>query len=355
MKIVRYLLAAASVGAAVAGSMAWRDAHADAAVTPATAPAVTVEAVKAGKAAMRDVYVAYGVFAARQTVDIPSRASGQLTRILVEEGQQVAAGDQIAQIDDSLAQANLQNSQTLLGLSQAKYDRLAKLETSGITSLAALEEAKSTLLAAQSDLALRKSEVEFLKIRAPFAGRIASRPPTPGSYLQTGQVITRLIDVSSLEAEFSVPFDLAGGIAVGSHFEVEAIGPTAWTAQAVVSAVSPEVDPATRTVRLRGRVDNRGGTLRPGAIARIALVTGERPDAVTVPEGAVMPSLAGSYLFRIVDGKAVRTPVATGARSDGFVEIRSGLAFGDRVVTEGRQKLRDGAAVTVATEIGSGS
>lgn len=353
MKLLRFALAAASLSLAAAGSVAWRDSRADASPKPEAAPAVTVRTADARKAKMRDVYVAYGTFAPRQSVDIPARASGQLTAILVKEGQDVAAGDLIAQIDDSLAQANLANSQALLALAQAKYDRLAKLETAGVSSVAALDEAKSALLAAQSDLALRRSALEFLKIRAPFAGRVAARPPVLGSYLQAGQMITRLVDVAALEAEFSVPFDLAGGIAVGAKFDVEAIGPVAWTAEAVVSAVSAEVDPATRTVRLRGRIDNRDGAIRPGSIARIALITAERPDSVTVPEAAVISSLSGAYLYRVVDGRALRTPVVTGSRRDGTVEIRKGLAAGEIVVTDGRQKLKDGAAVLATTEIGA--
>jgi membrane fusion protein (multidrug efflux system) len=302
---------------------------------------------------MQDVYVAFGEFRAHRSVDVPARAGGQLAGIMVTEGQKVAAGDLIAQIDDELAQANLSNAKVLLDLAQSKYDRVAKLQTSGVSSTAALDDARSSLVAAKSQVDLSRSQVEFLKIKAPFAGTIASLPPSLGSYLQTGQVIAKLIDATALEADFAVPFDLAGTIAIGSRFTVRAIGPVAWSAQATVTSVDPEVDRATRTIRLHGRLENADLKIRPGSIVRIELVTAERPDAIAVPETAVLTSLAGTFVYRIVDGAAARTPVVLGTRRNGVVEIMSGIALGDTVVTDGRQKVQQGTPVTVASAAGA--
>lgn len=352
MKLLNIAVAAISVGVAVSGSIAWRGEFSPPPAKMAVSPAITVLIAPAATATVQDIYVAVGAFRAHRSVDVTARAAGQLVKFAAQEGAQIEEGDLIAQIDDALARANLQNSQTQLALAQSKYDRLAKLGKDGVSTVSSIEEARSALLAAQSTVDLRRSELDLLKIRAPFKGRVSGHALAPGAYLQPGQTISRLIDPSALEAEFAVPFDIAGRVAVGARFTVRSIGPVEWSAQAVVSEVAPEVDPTTRTIRLRGRIANDDGRILPGSIARIEFVAAERPDAVTVPEQALVTSLAGQFVYRVIDGKAARTPVTAGAPRNGVVEVTSGLSAGESVVTEGRQKLRDGMAVSVAPAAG---
>lgn len=355
MKLIHFVLAAGSVAAAAGGAYLYRE-KLEAATPPAPVAApVDVRVAAAARATMTDAYVAFGEFRAHRTVDLPARAGGQLTQLLVAEGQRVKAGDLVAQVDDTLAKANLANGQTLLDLAQAKYDRIAKLSGSGVTSAAALDDAKAALISAESQLELNRSQLDFLKVRAPFDGIVASLPPPVGSYVQTGQTVAKLIDPSALEAEFSVPFDLVGTIQTGSRFKVQAIGPVQWSAEATVSAIDPEVERTTRTLRLRGRLANADFKIRPGSVARIELIVAERPDAVTVPEPAVMTSLAGSFVYKVVDGRAVRTAVTIGARRNGVVEITAGVAAGDAVVTDGRQKVQQGTPVRVAAAEAAGA
>jgi membrane fusion protein (multidrug efflux system) len=113
-------------------------------------------------------------------------------------------------------------------------------------------------------------------------------------------------------------------------------------------AVNPLFDTAGRAIVIRAVVRNTDAALRPGMFARVRLFTREAKDAMVVPETALVPSGDEHYVFRVVDGKALRTKVDIGQRRDGVVEVLQGLGPADTIVTAGQLKIRDGSAVTVA-------
>ena len=115
-----------------------------------------------------------------------------------------------------------------------------------------------------------------------------------------------------------------------------------------VFAINPLVDAAGRAIVIRAQVKNADTALRPGMFARVRLLTKEEVDALVLPEQALVPQGEDQYVFRVVDGKAVRTKVEVGQRRDGRVEIVKGVAPGDTIVTAGQLKIRDGTPVTIA-------
>ena len=114
-----------------------------------------------------------------------------------------------------------------------------------------------------------------------------------------------------------------------------------------VYAVEPIVDERTRTIAMRARIPNKGFKLKPGMFVRVAVTLDSRPNAVVVPEQAIWPQGKDSFVFRVVDGKAMLTKVDIGNRAPGTVEIVKGLAENDMVITDGQMKLKDGAPVSV--------
>jgi membrane fusion protein (multidrug efflux system) len=112
-------------------------------------------------------------------------------------------------------------------------------------------------------------------------------------------------------------------------------------------ALETAVDERTRTVLLRGRVDNKAGKLRPGMFARVTLELGTNDKATLVPEQAIVPRGNQNFVFRVVEGKAALTEVALGTRTPGQVEITRGLKPGELVVTDGQLKLQDDTPVAV--------
>ena len=110
------------------------------------------------------------------------------------------------------------------------------------------------------------------------------------------------------------------------------------------------LDDKTRTVMLRARIPNPGARLRPGMFARVSLPLAARDKAVLMPEQALVPRGGKNFVFRVVAGKAVLTPVEIGSRNPGEVEIVKGLSAGDVVVTDGQLKLQDGVPVSVLAD-----
>jgi len=117
-----------------------------------------------------------------------------------------------------------------------------------------------------------------------------------------------------------------------------------------VYAINPLIDANGRSVVIRAQVSNRDGKLRPGMFARVRLFTSEAQDSALVPEESLFPVGDDKYVYKVVDGKALRQKVEIGQRRDGKVEIVSGLAASDVVVTAGHLKIRDGAAVRIAEQ-----
>jgi membrane fusion protein (multidrug efflux system) len=121
-----------------------------------------------------------------------------------------------------------------------------------------------------------------------------------------------------------------------------------------VFAIDPRIDAAGRSVVIRARIANQEKLLRPGLFARVTLILELKPDALTVPEQALMPRGDDQFVYKVIDGKVKQAKVTIGTRRNGRVEIVDGLGRDDVVVTAGHQKIRDGGAVRVLDEARSG-
>ena len=182
-------------------------------------------------------------------------------------------------------------------------------------------------------------------IRAPFAGVVGLRKISPGAYVSPGQDIVRLESIDSLKLDFRIPETFLARMGKNQvvNLQVDAFPKEKFSGS--VYAIEPSIDEQTRTILARARITNTGGKLRPGMFARVSLVLDTHANAVLIPEQAIVPKGQQSFVFRVIDGKAKLTQVTTGKRSDGEVEIVSGLAASDVVVTDGQMKLQDGFGV----------
>jgi membrane fusion protein (multidrug efflux system) len=171
-----------------------------------------------------------------------------------------------------------------------------------------------------------------------------------GAYVNPGDPIINLEQIDPLKVDFRVPESALAIASPGREIAitVDALPGQSFTGQ--IYAVDPLVDQQGRSVVVRARIPNPDGTLRPGLFTRVAVIVERRPQAVLVPERAIVPFGEDSYVFRVIDGKAALTKVGTGLRQQGEVEIVEGLAEGDVVVSDGLLKIGDGSPVTVIPE-----
>jgi membrane fusion protein (multidrug efflux system) len=137
-------------------------------------------------------------------------------------------------------------------------------------------------------------------------------------------------------------------VQVGQALQIQLDALPGRTFEGKVFAVNPLIDAAGRSVVIRALVRNPDTSLRPGMFARVRLITRNAQDAMVLPEQALVPQGDQQFVYRVIDGKAVRTKVEVGQRRDSKVEILNGVAKDDVIVTAGQLKLRDGAPVNIA-------
>ncbi len=241
-----------------------------------------------------------------------------------------------------------------LALARTSFDRSAVLQRSNTVSVSALERAESELKVRQARVAALHAQIGKKSITAPFDGVVGLRRVDLGQYLQPGQVIVNLQDLSMMLCDFTVSQKDLPALAVGQGVRMSA---DAWPGEGfegTIAAIEPQVDAKTGMVAVQASFANPDRRLRPGMFARVEI---ERPAAgkvVTVPASAVSYNLHGDSVFvvREVNGtKSVeRAVVKLGDRRDGMVVIRQGIKPGDLVVTSGQVKLENGSLVQIAAD-----
>jgi len=184
---------------------------------------------------------------------------------------------------------------------------------------------------------------------APFDGVVGIRSVSPGDYVKEGDTLVNVEDIATLKADFRLPEAYLDRVRRGQVLALASDVLPDERFAAEVDAIDPLVDAQGRSIVLRAKLANPEGRLRPGMFVRVRVMLAERPGVLVVPEEALVPAPGGAaYVYRVVDERAQRVDVKTGARRDAQVEILEGLTPGDVVVTAGQLKLRDGARVTLA-------
>jgi membrane fusion protein (multidrug efflux system) len=309
---------------------------------------VTVEAVRVESASMPQTITAVGSLRSDESITVRPEVAGRISAILFNEGQRVAKGATLVKLDPSINEADVQQARANLKLAKSKFDRATDLAKSNFISGQAKDEAENNLRVAEAALQLAEAKLAKTEIKAPFGGMIGLRSVSIGDYVKEGADIVNLEAIDPLKVDFRVPEIYLKQVQVGQTLQVtlDALPDKGYDGR--VYAINPLVDATGRSIVIRAQVKNADTALRPGMFARVRLITADRQDALVVPEAAIVPQGEEQYVFKVVDGKAVRTKVAVGQRREGKVEIVSGLAPGDVVVSAGQIKLRDGVPVAVA-------
>lgn len=288
-----------------------------------------------------------GTLEANESVVIRSEIAGRITGIEFSEGQTVQGGAVLLRIDPSEHKAQAEQISATVQLNRLNYERAQKLNEEKLISPQAYDEIVARLKESEANLALAQARLDKTTIRAPFSGRLGLRQVSPGDYVQPGQAIVNLEDIHSIKVDLRVPEIYLPEVRAGQVVKVRVDAAPDRFFTGKIYAVDPRIDTASRTILLRARIPNPGGELRPGMFARLTLVLGERPNAILIPEQAIVPLGEAKFVYRIVDGKAVLAKVTVGLRQPGRVEITEGLRPDDTIVTGGQTKLFEGASVMV--------
>jgi membrane fusion protein (multidrug efflux system) len=323
--------------------------------TPRTAgpPPAVVEAVAVAPGTLRDEIDVLGQLEADESVLVRPEIDGVVAAIAFDEGQEVAAGALLVRLRDEEQRARLAEAEAERILSQRAHERAQQLAGEGVLSAAELDRMVAERDAARARIERTRVDVERTEIRAPFAGVLGRRLVSPGDRVTRETALVQLDATERLKLVFTVPEVLVPAVHPGMPLTVT-VAP--WPGEEFPGAVyfvAPSLDPQNRRLLLKAHVPNPARRLRPGLFATARVEIARRDDVLVVPESALVHEAQGTYVWRVAaDGTAERTTVEPGLRRAGRVEISSGLAAGDRVVTAGTNKLAPGTPLSIAT--GSG-
>ena len=312
---------------------------------PQSSP-ISVNVVAVRKTTLSKEVMAIGTLVATRFVTISSEVNGRIAKIFFKDGQAVAKGMPIVKLDDAAAKANYESAVTTLNLSKTKYQRALTLATQGAISQEDLETLKA---AVESNQASGKRSLGVLKqkeILAPFSGVLGAFKVQVGDYISSGDPLVSLVNLDEIKVEYALPERFLPMLKTNQQVVVKTSAYPHQSFYGTVTYISPTVDKVTRSIAVQVIIDNKQHLLSPGLFVHVKQLLAQQKGALVIPEEAVIASIKGYQVYRVVKHRAVLTTVTIGARKGGDVQILKGLRVGDIVVTEGQQKLRDGSWVS---------
>jgi membrane fusion protein (multidrug efflux system) len=288
-----------------------------------------------------------GTAHANESVELRPLASQRIVKILFEEGEQVEAGRVLVELQSAEARADVASAKATLSDSVSQLRRAQQLFETKAVSASELDRRVTRRDADQAALDAAHARFADTRVSAPFAGVLGLRRVSLGSYVTPETVITTLDDTQTIKLDFSVPETVLARIAPGLPVRARSAAWPGSVFEGVVASVDTRVDVISRTLKVRARVPNEDGRLRPGMFLTVDLLRDD-VTALVVPEGALVPEHNRQFVLVVGEGDEVeRREVETGRRRPGLVEVRSGLSAGEVVVVEGTQKAIPGRTVRV--------
>jgi membrane fusion protein (multidrug efflux system) len=316
------------------------------AVTSAQAEATEWEATRA----------AIGTLVAVRGVTLGSELAGLVREIGFESGASVKRGAVLVKLDTSTEEAQLEAAVADASLARISLERARTLRKGGANTQVDLDAAEARARQTEATVAGLRATIAKKTIRAPFDGRIAIRQVELGQVVSPGTAIASLQSVSPIHADFWLPQQALAELKVGQRARLRTDAFPGSSRDGEITTVNPEIDVATRNVRVRATFLNADGQLRPGMFANVEILSSERRPVLLIPATSVIFAPYGDSVFTIEEkreesGKATAVArqkfVRLGERRGDFVEVTSGLSAGATIVSTGAFKLRNGASVLV--------
>ncbi|MGV8945043.1 MAG: efflux RND transporter periplasmic adaptor subunit [Lutibacter sp.] len=287
-----------------------------------------------------------GSIEANEQVEIRSEVSGIVEGIYFKEGSNVAKGQLLFKVNDLELKAQLAQVLNKENLASENERRAKLLLQKEAISQEEYDFARADYKSAQAQSQLIKAQIEKTSVKAPFSGKIGLRSISPGTYITPSILVAKLVNISKIKITFSVPEKYAHLVSINTILSFKVAGSVEkFTAK--IYAIEPEVEIATRTLKIRAIADNTDSNLLPGTFANVELPLDIIKDAIIIPTEAIIPIQSGKKVFVAEKGMAKEVNVETATRTETSVLVLSGLKAGDTVLTSGIMSLKDKAPVKV--------
>lgn len=309
-----------------------------------------------------------GTLMPKRKATIRAQMGGAILQMAAEQGQAVSAGQTLAIIDDrsltdavSSAQSAVSTARSSLTIAQREEARLETLLKAGAVAQRDVEAARRNTVSAQgqlsqaqSQLATAQKQLSYTRLTSPMSGKISEKTVSTGDIVQAGAAVYTVVDPSSMQLEAFVPADQLSEVRVGVPVQFRITGYAAQIFTGTVTRINPSVDPATRQVRIYVEIPNTSGVLLGDLFAE-GRVASRLKTVLIVPESAVDRRMVSPTVLRLKHGRTERVPVTLGASdpNTNSVQVLTGIARGDTVLTGAALSLTPGSAVRVTPRKGA--
>lgn len=333
-------------------------------------PLAPVQAATATSQSVPHYLSGLGTVTAANTATVRSRVNGDLLAIHFTEGQQVKAGELLAEVDPrpyqvalTQAQGQLAKDQATLANARRDLARFEKLAKTSLVSQQELDTQRSlvsetlgTLKADEGSVASAQLNLTYSRITAPIAGRVGLKQVDVGNYVTSGD--TTGIVVITQTHPIDVVFTLAEN-SISSILKAQKSGESllveAWDrsnqnliASGKLLSLDNQIDVTTGTIKIKARFDNQDDTLFPNQFVNVRLKVNTLQDAIVIPPAALQMGNEGNFVWVVnSDNKVSKKSVIAGLQDSEKVVVSTGLEAGERVVTDGLDRLTEGAKVEV--------
>jgi multidrug efflux pump subunit AcrA (membrane-fusion protein) len=368
-----------------------------AAAAPAP-PAISVESGRIESRELQRMVEAIGTLDPNEEVTISNQVEGAVSKVLVDLGDFVKAGQVLATLDtrelelqvrqqeaalqqemarvgitdpnanlDESSTSQVKQAEATLSEARTRLDRIKKLTNEGVlpkqeldaqqakfdVAEASVKSARESVRNIRATVAARKAALEFAqkklsdaRVTAPISGLVKERLVSEGTYLKANSPVVTLVQSSPLKLHLDVPETAIASVQNGRpvQFTVDSIPGKTFAGK--IARLSPSVNQQSRTLKLEALVDNGNGALKPGLFARVTIFTGKSDKALVAPPAALFEVAGLEKLFVIEQGKVAERIVRTGSRGTDYVEVVEGVKEGDVVATSNLGSLQQGREVS---------
>lgn len=310
-------------------------------------PPIPVETTAVRVGPLDHTLPAIGILQSNESIIVRPEVSGRVAQIHFTEGQAVEKGQPLVSLEDSIAQANLKESEAEYKLRKLEFSRAETLLQRSAGSITDKDTALTKLEVGEASLAKAQSMLAKMNITAAFEGYVGMRKVNIGDFVTVGQDLVNLVDLDPIKLDFRIPEVYLEQVKLGQNVDVvtDALPDKKFIGK--IYAIDPQVDPIGHSILVRAIIDNKSNILRPGLFARIQIVLEHLDNSLFVPAEALMPQEQKQFVFRVEkDNTVALTEVTVGERRLNEVEILKGLKAGDIVVTAGQMKINPGSKIT---------
>ncbi len=298
---------------------------------------------------LTDKAVSLGSAIPDEEVNLSFESSGKIVAIYFTEGTHVKEGDLLAKINDKPLQAQLKKLEAQVPLATDRVFRQRTLLEKDAVSQEAYESVTTEYEKLMADIELVKANIAQTELRAPFDGIVGLRTVSEGAYVNQTTMIVKLTRISPIKIEFSINERYSSDVRDGTpiKFSMQAPDGKIKDYNARVYAVESDIEPTTRTLKLRAVYPNANEEIKPGMFLSVEITKQEIKDALSVPSEAIIPEMGKSMVYLYKSGVAEPVEIQTGLRTESHVQAIDGVNEGDTLITTGVMQLRKGMKVTI--------